>query len=134
MNPTFRPQPLLGVSMAVAAAFWLSVLVFLIQHPIVVPPKTYVSAGFFVLMFTTSVLYYARTAIVVDPAGVTYQGIVRVTRINFKELQRLSVSPGLITLYTVTGGRKSISFSSFFQRHKELAALVRERAALHQAA
>ncbi len=132
MNPTFRPQPVLGVSMAVAAAFWLSVLVFLIQHPIV-PPKTYVSAVFFVLMFMTSVLYYARTAIVVDPGGVTYRGIVRVTRITFAELQRLSVSPGLITLYTVVGGRKSISFSSFFQRHKELAALVRERAALHQA-
>ena len=130
MNPVYRPQPLLGASMAVAAAFWLSVLVFLIQHPIVVPPRTYVSAAFFVLMFMTSVLYYARTAIVVDGAGVTYRGIVRSVRIGFDELQRLSVSPGLITLYTLTGARKSIIFSSFFQRHRELAELVRSRAEL----
>jgi hypothetical membrane protein len=130
MDPVFRPQPMLGVSMAVAAAFWLSVLVFLIQHPIV-PPHTFISAAFFVLMFLLSVLYYARTAIVVDGAGVTYRGIVRNTRIAFDELQKLSVVPGLITVYTVSGGRKNISFTSIFQRHRELAALVRERAALN---
>ena len=125
----FRPQPLLGVSMAVAAAFWLSVLVFLIQNPIV-PAHTFASAGAFVLLFLASVLYYARTQIQVDAAGVTYRGIVRRTRIGFDELQRLSVLPGLITVYTVQGGKKSISFTSFFQRHQELARLVRERASL----
>ena len=130
MDPVFRPQPLLGVSMAIAAAFWLSVLVFLIQNPIV-PAHTFVSAAFFVLMFLLSVLYYARTAIVVDGAGVTYRGIMRSTRIAFDELQKLSAVPGLITVYTVSGARKSISFTSFFQRHRELAALVRERAALN---
>ncbi len=129
MVSVFRPQPLLGVSMAVAAAFWLSVLVFLVQNPIV-PAKTFVSAGFFVVLFLTSVLYYARTAILVDAGGVTYRGVVKETRIGFDELLKLSVVPGLITLYTLQARHKSISFTSFFQRHQELAQLVRERASL----
>ena len=129
MISVFRPQPLLGVSMAVAAAFWLSVLVFLVQNPIV-PAKTFASAAFFVLLFLSSVLYYARTAILVDAEGVTYRGIVRQTRIGFDELLKLSVAPGLITLYTLQARHKSIAFTSFFQRHRELAQLVRERASL----
>ena len=42
-----------------------------------------------------------------------------------------AVVPGLITLYTVHAGQRTFSFSSFFQRHKELVALLRERAELH---
>lgn len=129
MTRIFRPQPLLGVAMAVAAAFWLAVLVFLINNP-TVPIKTFVSTAFFVVLFVGSVVYYARTAIVVDKEGLTYRGMLRSVRVSFGEIQRLAVLPGLITLYTVHSGRFTFSFSSFFQRHKELVALLRERAAL----
>jgi hypothetical protein len=125
----FRPQPVLGVAMAVAAAFWLAVLVFLVKNPIV-PTKTYLSTAFFVVLFLSSVFYYARTAILVDGDGLTYRGMVREVRLKFEDIQRLAVLPGLITLYTVHAGGSTFSFSSFFQRHRELVTLLRERAAL----
>ena len=115
--------------MAVAAAFWLAVLVFLVKNP-VVPAKTFLSTGFFVVLFVSSVAYYARTAILVDREGLIYRGLVREVRLKFDEIQRLAVIPGLITLYTVHAGGRTVSFSSFFQRHQELVELVRERAAL----
>ena len=128
MPRTFRPQPLLGVAMAVAAAFWLAVLAFLIKHP-TVPPKTFLSTGFFVLLFLSSVLYYSRTAIVVESDGLVYRGMVRSVHLKYQEIQRVAVIPGLITLYTVHAGRRTFSFSSFFQRHKELVQLLRDRVA-----
>ncbi len=129
MQRTFRPQPLLGVAMAVAAVFWISVLAFLVVNP-TVPLKTFASTVFFVVLFVASVFYYVRTAILVDGEGITYRGMVRVVRLRFDDIQRLAVIPGLITLYTVHAGRQTFSFSSFFQRHKELVELLRERAAL----
>ena len=129
MVRTFRPQPLLGVAMAVAASFWLAVLVFLFKNP-AVPLKTFLSTGFFVVLFLASVFYYARTAILVDGEGLTYRGMVREVRLTFGEIQKLAVIPGLITLYTVHAGRSTFSFSSFFQRHKELVELLRDRAEL----
>ena len=125
----FRPQPLLGVAMAVAAAFWLAVLAFLLNNP-AVPAKTFVSTGFFVVLFMLSVVYYVRTAIVVERDCLTYRGMVRKVRLKYDEIQKVAVVPGLITLYTVYAGPRTFSFSSFFPRHKELVALLRERAAL----
>lgn len=113
--------------MALAAVFWISVLAFLVANP-VVPLKTFASTAFFVVLFVSSVFYYVRTAILVDPEGVTYRGMLREVRLSFAEIQKLAVLPGLITLYTVHAGGRTFSFSSFFQRHQELVALLRERA------
>ena len=129
MKRIFRPQPLLGVAMAVAAVFWISVLAFLVVNPSV-PLKTFASTAFFVILFVGSVFYYVRTAILVDMEGITYRGMLREVRLRFDQIQRLAVLPGLITLYTVHAGRHTFSFSSFFQRHKDLVELLREKAAL----
>lgn len=129
MKRIFRPQPFLGVAMALAAVFWISVLAFLVVNP-TVPLKTFASTGFFVILFVASVFYYVRTAILVDGEGITYRGMVRETRLRFADIQRLAVLPGLITLYTVHAGPQTFSFSSFFQRHKELVEVLRERAKL----
>ncbi len=129
MQRIFRPQPLLGVAMAVAAVFWSSVLAFLMVNPSV-PMKTFASAAFFVILFVASVFYYLRTAILVDAEGITYRGMVRDVRLSFGQIQRLAVLPGLITLYTVHAGRQTFSFSSFFPAHQELIELLRERTAL----
>jgi hypothetical protein len=128
MKRTFRPQPLLGVAMAVAALFWISVLAFLLAYP-TVPLKTFASTAFFVILFVGSVFYYVRTAILVDGDGITYRGMVREKRLSFRDIKKVAVLPGLITMYTVHAGRQTFSFSSFFQRHKELVELLRERAA-----
>ncbi len=129
MKRIFRPQPFLGVAMALAAVFWISVLAFLVVNP-TVPLKTFASTAFFVILFVASVFYYVRTAILVDGEGITYRGMVRETRLRFADIQRLAVLPGLITLYTVHAGAQTFSFSSFFQRHKELVEVLRERAKL----
>jgi len=129
MKRTFRPQPFLGVAMALAAVFWLSVLAFLVVNPSV-PLETFASTAFFVILFVASVFYYVRTAILVDGDKITYRGMVREVRLSFKDIQKLKVLPGPITLYTVHAGRHTFSFSSFFQRHKELVELLRDRAPL----
>ncbi len=128
MKRTFRPQPVLGIAMGLAAVFWISVLAFLVANPSV-PLKTFASTAFFVVLFVGSVFYYVRTAVLVDADGITYRGMLREVRLSFADIQRVAVLPGLVTLYTVHAGGRSFSFSSFFQRHQELVALLRERAA-----
>lgn len=127
MVKTFRPHPGLGVLMALAAVFWLSVLAFLARNPDM-PAKAWVSTIFFLTLFVSSVFYYLRTTIVVTGEDVTYQGLISLQKLSFSEIDRVKVLPGLITVYTVQAGRKSISFTSFFTRHKELAELLRQRA------
>lgn len=129
MEQVFRPLPVLGVAMAVAAAFWLAVLVFLLQAPSLQVGAAF-KASLFALMFVASVAYYSRTAIVVDRTGVSYRGLTRTLHFTFDDIQRLKVVPGLVTLYVVDAGHRAMYFSSFFGRHRELLGLLKERARL----
>ncbi len=115
--------------MTFAAAFWLSVFVFLLEHP-EVGLTTWLSTALFVGLFLSSVLYHARTRIFVDGDSVTYQGVLKRTTLSFGDIQKVQVLPGIVTLYLVQAGRRNIAFTSFFRRHKELVALVREKADL----
>jgi hypothetical protein len=125
----FRPRPVLAIAMGVAALLWLFVLVYLMQFE-GVPAKTFVSAIFFVVLFGVSLTYYARTAIVVDGGGVTYRGLVRTDYFPFRDILKVDILPGPVTVYAVRGRRRGMHFTSFFAHHRRLLELLVERAGL----
>jgi hypothetical protein len=125
----FRPRPVLAAAMGVAAALWLFVLVYLLQFK-GVPAKTFVSAVFFVVFFGVSLTYYARTVIVVDGRGVTYRGLVRTDYFPFRDILKVDILPGPVTVYAVRGRGRGMHFTSFFAHHRRLMELLVERAGL----
>jgi hypothetical protein len=120
----------LAALMAGAGLLWVTVLLYLLSFD-GVPLKTFLAVIFFVVFFGVSVMYYARTRIEVDARGITYQGMVRTRRFSFTEIRKVDVLPGPVTVYAIrdTGGGL-VHFTSFFQHHRRLAALLVERAGL----
>lgn len=116
--------------MAGAGILWISVLVYLLMSFDEVPAKTFLAVIFFVVFFSVSLAYYARTRIVVDARGITYRGMVRTRRFSFKEIRKVDVLQGPVTVYAIRTNGGPVNFTSFFQHHRRLAALLVERAGL----
>jgi len=116
--------------MAVAGLLWVAVLVYLLRFFEEVSLQTFLSAGFFVLFFAVSLMYYGRTLIVVDSRGLTYRGMVRTRCFPFADIRKLDVLPGPVTVYAVRGKAGLVHFTSFFHHHQQLARLLVERAGL----
>jgi bacteriorhodopsin len=115
--------------MGVAGLLWVAVLVYLMTFE-GVPARTFLSALFFVAFFGVSHAYYARAAIEVDSGGVTYRGMVRTERFAFKDILKLDVWPGLVTVYAIRARDRGVHFTSFFSHHRRLVELLVERAGL----
>jgi hypothetical protein len=115
--------------MGTAALLWLFVLIYLLQFQ-GVPAKTFMSALFFVVFFAISLTYYARTAIVVDGGGVTYRGLMRTDYFPFRDILKVDILPGPVTVYAVRGRGRGMHFTSFFAQHRRLMELLVERAGL----
>jgi hypothetical protein len=126
----FRPRRVLAAMMAAAGILWVSVLVYLLLSFEQVPAKTFLAAIFFIVFFGVSLTYYARTRIVVDAGGITYQGMVRTRTFSFKDIHKVDVLPGPVTVYAIRTKGGFVNFTSFFQHHRRLAALLVERAGL----
>jgi hypothetical protein len=126
----FRPRRVLAGLMAAAGILWVTVLVYLLRFEDV-PLKTFLAVIFFVVFFGVSLVYYARTRIEVDARGMTYCGMVRTRHYAFNEIRKVDVMPGPVTVYAIrdTGGG-FVHFTSIFQHHRRLAALLVERAGL----
>jgi hypothetical protein len=125
----FRPFWLLPILMAVAGALWTGVLLYLLTFD-GIPVQTLLAAGGFALFFGLALLYYGRSAVLVDAAGVTWRGMVTQSRVRWEEIRRLHVLPGPITVYAVRTPRRMWHFTSFFRHHRRLAELLVERAGL----
>jgi hypothetical protein len=125
----FRPSPVLAVLMAVAGGLWLAVLLYLSTFR-GVPLKVLLSAGFFVLFFAVSFVYYARSSIVVEGRQVVYRGMLRTLRFGFHEVRKLDVLPSLITVYAIRLPGRFVHFTSLFPNHRRLAELLVEQAGL----
>lgn len=125
----FRPFLLLPALMAIAGALWTGVLIYLMTFD-GIPVQTLVTAGGFALFFALALLYYGRSAVVIDSAGVTWRGMVTRSRVSWADIRRMHVLPGPITVYAVRTPRRMWHFTSFFRNHRRLAELVKERANL----
>ncbi|MFZ5471197.1 MAG: PH domain-containing protein [Myxococcota bacterium] len=125
----FRPRLELGLAVALAALLWCAALGYLLAFG-GVPVETVLSAALFAAFFSGSVLYYVRTAIVLDPGGVTYRGMVRTQRFSFSDIRKVDVVPGFITVYAIRARGRHVHFTSFFRHHRRLMELLVERAGL----
>ncbi|MHB8876904.1 MAG: PH domain-containing protein [Myxococcaceae bacterium] len=126
----YRPRWVLGASMGAAAALWLAALVFLMRLG-GVPTTTVLTAAAFLLFFAVAGAYYARTAIFVDGRGLTVRSLTRTDRFSFREIHRVEVLRGPVTVYSVKARGRYFHFTSFFKHHRTLAALVADRAGLN---
>ena len=126
----FRPRRFLAALMVGAGLLWVAVLIYLL-HFDQVPAKTFIAAGFFIVLFGLSSAYYTRTAIFVDAHGLTYRGVVRTRRFTFADIKKVDVLPGIITVYAIRlQGAAQLHFTSFFGHHLRLMQLLVERAGL----
>lgn len=116
--------------MGAAGFLWVGMLLFLLVNFQNVPMDTYLTVIFFIVLFAVSLAYYGRTRIVVDARGITYRGMVRTRSFSFKEIRKVDVLPGPVTVYAIRTSGGLVNFTSFFQHHRRLAALLVERAKL----
>ena len=126
----FRPRRVLAAIMGVAGILWVVMLMVLLLKFQNVPTKTYLTVIFFIALFAVSLTYYARTRIVVDARGITYRGMVRTRSFSFTEIRKVDVLPGPVTVYAIRTNGCLVNFTSFFQHHRRLAALLVEPAKL----
>ncbi len=125
----FRPRKVLAAAMGAAGVLWMVVLGYLIQFDRV-PARTVLSVLFFIAFFGLSLMYYVRTAILVDRRGMTYRGMVRTERFTFEDIRKVDVLPGPVTVYAIRGKGRLVHFTSFFKHHRRLMNLLIERAGL----
>ena len=125
----FRPRTVLDAAMGTAALLWIFVLVYLMTFE-GVPAKTFISAIFFVVFFGVSLTDDARPALVVDGGRVTDRGLVRTDYFAVRDILKVDILPGPVTVYAVRGRGRGMHFTSFFTQHRRLMELLVERAGL----
>ena len=128
----FRTGAVLRVALAGAGVFWLVCFLglFLRGHGLVSEATLWGCLAFAVFFFGLWA-YHARLRIDVDGAGVRYRSLRRSVQVAFVDIVRVSVVPTVsLRVYLVTTRRGMISFTSNLKGHRELFALLVERANL----
>jgi len=122
----------LRLALAGAGIFW-AVCFFGLAfrgHGLVSPATTWgcaAFAGFFLALW----IYHSRLRIDVDGAGVRYRSVRKSMQVAFGDILRVSVVPTVsLRVYLVVTRRGLISFTSNLKGHRELFALLIERANL----
>ncbi|RMG19925.1 MAG: PH domain-containing protein [Deltaproteobacteria bacterium] len=127
----FRLRPLLKWIVAGAAQLWLFILALLLWQGEAIPVHTYLSALFFVALFTAVFVFYSGLTISVDRYGVTYRGLFSFRTYPFDSILKMEVHDGLSgRSYDVFTKRGMLHFSSFIQDHARLFDLIADRADL----
>jgi hypothetical protein len=127
---TFRPHLALRVCLALALAWWVAVLAAALGLP-EAPASTRWGALFFCGFFAATGLHYLSLEIQVDQEALTYRGLLTVKRLRLAEVRSVVVVPvPLMESYGVRAASGAIRFTSMIAGHRELAALVVERARL----
>jgi hypothetical protein len=127
----YRPRAVLRVALAAAGVFWAVCFAGLFRFRAEVSPWTLWGCLAFVVFFAAMWLYNARLRIDVDDGGVSYRGLRRRLRVSFTDILRVNVIPGVaVRVYFVATRKGFMLFSSHFGGHRELCALLQERAGL----
>lgn len=128
----YRPRTVLKLALAAAGVFWAVCFLGFFRAPELVSPWTHwgclgLSAFFFVTW-----LYFARLRIDVDQGGIRYRGLRSTMNVAFADVLKVSVVPTLLMqrVYLVITRKGVLLFSSHFKGHRELCALLLERAGL----
>jgi hypothetical protein len=113
-----------------AATLWIAVLLALVaMHG--ATRSSFLSAAFFVVLFSACSLFYHRLAFIVSDTGLTIRTVAMERTVPFEAIVRVDVQPGLIgTSYAVRTLGGSLTFSSLLAGHQRLCDLIVRRARL----
>ncbi|MGZ6123765.1 MAG: PH domain-containing protein [Myxococcales bacterium] len=127
---TFRPWMALRTVVMGAATLWLAVFLALMAMQ-GATRSSFLSAAFFVLLFSACSLFYNRLAFIVSDTGLTIRTFAMERTVPFDAIMRVDVQPGLIgTSYAVRTRAGSLTFSSLLAGHQRLCDLIVHRARL----
>ena len=127
---TFRTWLPLRVALWAAAGFWAAAFVVLVKAP-GTRALPVAGAAALVAFFVASAVIYGRTSITVTRDGIVAATPFRRRPVRYDDILRVVVRDGVGgRVYALLTRRGPIHFTSMFSRHRELAELIQERAAL----
>ncbi len=127
---TFRTRLVLRAAIWAAGALWAAILAVLVTLP-GAERQSILSAAAFVAFFAAFGFVHGRTWIAVTAEGIVASSPLRVVRVAFAEIERIVVLDGVTgRLYALSTRRGPVRFTSLLARHRELFALLVERAGL----
>jgi hypothetical protein len=127
---TFRTWLPLRVALWAAAGFWAGAFAVLAKAPGTRALLVVASAAL-VAFFVASAIIYGRTFITVTPEGIVAATPFKTRPVRYDDILRVVVRDGVGgRVYALLTRRGPIHFTSMFSRHRELAELILERAAL----
>ena len=130
VSETFRPLALIRVVVIAADTLWIAVFAALLGES-GVTPRAFLSAGFFIALFSACGWFYQRLAFTVSSTGLTVRSLSEERHIPFADILRVDVLPGLVgTSYAVRTRLGSLQFSSLLAGHRRLCERLVEQAGL----
>jgi hypothetical protein len=127
---TFRPWMALRTVVMAADTLWIGVF-FALAVMQGATRSAFLSAAFFVALFTACSIFYNRLAYTVSESGLTVRTLSMEKTLSFDDILRVDVLPGLLgTSYSVRTRLGSLTFSSLLAGHQRLCDLIVRRARL----
>ena len=127
---TFRPRAVLRTVVLAADTLWIGVFLALLGlHG--ATHSAFLSAAFFIALFTACSMFYGRLAYTVSDSGLTVRTFAAIRHFSFDDILRVDVLPTLLgTSYAVRTRLGSLQFSSLLGGHERLCHLIVRRAGL----
>jgi hypothetical protein len=128
---TFRPRATLRGLVLAADTLWVVVLCMLFQYR-GASGSTFLSAAFFVALFTLCAWFYGRLAYTVGERGLTVRSLGNEQHIAFSDILGVDILPSLVgTSYAIRTRRGALQFSSLMiTGHARLCSLIVSEAGL----
>ncbi len=127
---TFRTRTLIRTAVLAADSLWVAVF-FALMVMRGATASSFLSAAFFIALFTACSMFYHRLAFTVGEAGLMVRTFRDVRLYPYEDILRVDVMPGLVgTSYAVRTRLGLLQFSSLLGGHERLCSLIVRRAGL----
>ena len=127
---TFRPWMALRTVVMAADTLWIGTL-FALALMNGATKSAFLSAAFFVVLFTACSIFYNRLSFTVSDSGLTVRTLSLERTVPFDDILRVDVLPSILgTSYAVRTRLGSLTFSSLLAGHQRLCDLIVRRARL----
>jgi hypothetical protein len=127
---TFRPWRALRTLVMAADTLWIGTLLALAVMQ-GATQSAFLSAAFFVALFTACSIFYNRLSFTVSETGLTVRTLSLERTVPFDDILRVDVLPTILgTSYAVRTRLGSLTFSSLLAGHQRLCDLIVRRARL----
>ncbi|MCA1826366.1 MAG: hypothetical protein ABR567_13240 [Myxococcales bacterium] len=127
---TFRPWVALRTLVMAADTLWIGTF-FALALMQGATKSAFLSAAFFVALFTACSIFYNRLSFTVSDSGLTVRTLSLERTVPFDDILRVDVLPSILgTSYAVRTRLGSLTFSSLLAGHQRLCDLIVRRARL----